>query len=104
MFYIEIENSHNEGKQYGYQDIGNQAAPQGLSGFGETAVSVVTAYNRGQPVTEAGTENDAKGKKIVHERGGAQFGSAVMPYHQRIGKTENDDTQLTYNDRQPQKE
>ena len=64
--------------------------------LGKAAVTVEAPYNRCQPVAEARTENNAKSKQIVYERSGTQFLRAVMPNHQRIGKTKHNDSQLPH--------
>ena len=67
------------------------------------AVAVKTAHDRRQPVTETGTENDAKRKYIVYERSCTQLLGTVMPDHQSIGKTENNYSHLSDNNGKSQK-
>ena len=58
----------------------------------------------GQPVAEPGAEDDAEGEEVVHKRCRAQLLRAVMAYHQRVGKAQDDDTQLPDDDGQAQAE
>ena len=101
--HVEVDHRHDKRKEQCHQDIRHQTATQRLPCFRKTAVAVKTAHDRRQPVTETGTENDAKRKYIVHERSGTQLLGTVMPDHQSIGKTENNYSHLSDNNGKSQK-
>lgn len=44
---IQEQNTHQSGKQEAYQEIGEQAAPQGLSGGCKLPVTIKAAHNGG---------------------------------------------------------
>ena len=101
---VEVERAHDEAHEQGHEGVGGEAVAQGLTGFGVASLPEEAAHDGGEPVGEAGAEDDGQVEHVVHEAGSCQFGGAVVANHQRVGKAEDDDADLSDDDGESERE
>ena len=99
---IQVKYGHYQaydGCQYG---IGCQAVLENPSHISDFMLTEQAAYYGSQSIGKACTEDNGKVEHVVHEAGSRKFRRAVVSDHQRIGKSQYDDSYLSDDDREPQ--
>ena len=96
---IQVEHNEGEGEDDARQHVGTEGIAHFLSDAVGPFLAVEPSDDRSESVGEShiGYENETE--DIVHQSGSRQFGCTVMANHQRISKSQDDGTQLSYDDR-----
>ena len=98
---VEIEDHQGEREEYAHHHIGEEGVFHFLSYFVRFLHAVEFPDDRGETVGEPHVGNEDEGDDIVDETCCRQFLRAVMSDHERVGESQNDGSQLSDDDRNP---
>ena len=98
---IEVEDYQSERENDAHHHIGEEGVFHFLSYFVRFLHAVEFSDDRGETIGEAHIWNEDEGDDIVDETCRSQFLRAVMSDHERVGESQNDGSQLSDDDRNP---
>ena len=100
---VEVERGHQGREQQSHEQVGRERVFHHAPYGGVLFAPVEPAHEGRETVGETEVEEQHEREDVVHQSGRGQFLRAVMTYHERVGKAENDGSQLSDDDGQAQR-
>ena len=95
---VQVEQRHHCHEQQSHHHVGHYRVLYLLPDFVGAAHAEEAAHDGGKSVREAEIEEQSQGEDVVDQSGCTQLDGAVVAYHQRVGKAEDDGAQLSDDD------
>ena len=100
--HIEIQHIHDQHQDRRHHGIDRKGILQDTSYQEAVSPSEMIADNRSQTIRESCRKYDDQIEHIVHEAGGCKLSSTTSSDHHRVGKRQNNNPELPYDDGQPE--